>query len=341
MIQLHTPIRPNRVGTNVTSSLDANPYSQSPTITNTSSNRPESTPTPNPAGTNLHVNSGCVLLINGSPRCNSNAGAISDMYGSFYNIASDPSQPYCTANIISGFNNTSQNSLKATATCQLNARWPATYGDVYFGADGCLYDSSSNKIFDQCCGPPDPNNSGLATNPYCAPAPPSPSQVSFNKEGSSICLSIHSDSCKSGAQRFQDNTVYHQYTSSVWPDSTGTDIVNEIFAIIPTGILSEIAKEIEGMFGIYYGCTVIWACDNSDAYHQGMTGAQIKDATDKIKYFYSHDDAKTCGSTYLSNSCHVTINGCDNCRDEGGANTLHNPFIVANGTSPDAGDGCC
>jgi hypothetical protein len=32
------------------------------------------------------------------------------------------------------------------------------------------------------------------------------------------------------------------------------------------------------MFGIYYSCTVIWACDNSDAYHQGMTGAQIKDA---------------------------------------------------------------
>jgi hypothetical protein len=171
-------------------------------------------------------------------------------------IASNPSQPYSTADILSGFNNTDQNSLKATATCQLNARWPANYGDVYFG-NGCLYDSSGNKIFDQCCGPPDPNNSGLTTNPYCAPAPPSPSQVLFNKDGSSICSSIHSDSCKSGAQRFQDNTVYHQYTSSVWPDSGGFDF---------------------GGFGGIDGCTVIWACDNSDAYHQGMTGAQIKDA---------------------------------------------------------------
>jgi Meiotically up-regulated gene family len=193
-------------------------------------------------------------------------------------IASDPSQPYGTANILSGFNNTSQNSLKATATCQLNAQWPATYGDVYFGADGCLYDSSSNKILDQCCGPPDPNNSGLITNPYCAPAPPSPSQVTSNNHGSSICLSINSDSCKSGAQRFQDNTVYHQYTSSVWPNSIGTDITAQIFAIDPFNIVLDLGEVVVEMFGIYYGCTVIWACDNSDAYHQGMTGAQIKDA---------------------------------------------------------------
>jgi hypothetical protein len=48
---------------------------------------------------------------------------------------------------------------------------------------------------------------------------------------------------------------------------------------------------------------------------------QLITRTDRIKYFYSHDDAKTCGSTYLSNSCHVTINGCNNCRDEGGATT--------------------
>ena len=186
-------------------------------------------------------------------------------------IESNPSKLNSTADILSGFNNTDQNSLKAMPTCQLNARWPADYGDIYF-RDGCLYDSSGNKIFDQCCGPPDPNNSGLITNPYCAPAPPSPSQVSFNKEGSSICLSIDGDHCKSGAQRFQDNTVYHQYTSSVWPDSTGSDIVNEIFAL-------NIAIDIvESMFSINYGCTVIWACDNSDAYDQGMTGAQIKDA---------------------------------------------------------------
>jgi len=38
-------------------------------------------------------------------------------------IASDPSQPYNTAVILSRFIYASQNSLKATATCQLNARW--------------------------------------------------------------------------------------------------------------------------------------------------------------------------------------------------------------------------
>ena len=176
-------------------------------------------------------------------------------------IKPDPSKPYSTADILSGFNNTDQNSLKAMPTCQLNARWPANYGDVFFEDDGCLYDSSGNKIFDQCCGPPDPNNSGLTTNPYCAPAPPSPSQVSHNNKGSHLCQDIDIDACKAGAQRFQDNTVYHQYTSSVWPSDSG-------------GI------NVGGFSGTFIasGCTVIWACDNSDAYHQGMTGAQIKEA---------------------------------------------------------------
>src|ERR1700722_3753888 len=110
-------------------------------------------------------------------------------------IKPDPSKPYSTADILSGFNNTDQNSLKAMPTCQLNARWPADYGDIYF-RDGCLYASSGNKIFDQCCGPPDPNNSGLTPNPYCAPAPPSPSPVSHNNEGSYLCPSIDRDPCK-------------------------------------------------------------------------------------------------------------------------------------------------
>lgn len=184
------------------------------------------------------------------------------------NITSDPSQPYSTALILSGFDATNNNSLKATAAFQLNARWPANYGDVHFGADGCLYDSSGNKIFNQCSETSDPNNSGPTTNPYCAPAPPSPGPVSGNNEGSSVCLSISADSCKSAAKRFQDNTVYHQYTSSVWPDSRGADIVSKIFPILP----------FVELFDIHYGCTVIWACNSSDAYNDGITGAQIKDA---------------------------------------------------------------
>jgi hypothetical protein len=133
--------------------------------------------------------------------------------------------------ILSGFNAADNNSLKATATCQLNARWPGNYADVYYGADGCLCDSSSNKIFSQYYGTPDPNSSGPTTNPYCAPAPPSPSQTKGNDDGSSICDFISAGTCKSAAQRFQDNVLYQQYTSPVWLDDSGADIVNDIFPI--------------------------------------------------------------------------------------------------------------
>jgi hypothetical protein len=91
-----------------------------------------------------------------------------------------------------------------------------------------------------------------------------------NNDGSSICDSISAGTCKSACQRFQDNILYQQYTSPVWPDDSGADIVNDIFPIAgPLG---------EELFGINYGCTVIWKCDDSASYNQGMTGTQIKDA---------------------------------------------------------------
>ncbi|KAJ5625068.1 hypothetical protein N7510_001377 [Penicillium lagena] len=124
-----------------------------------------------------------------------------------------------------------------------------------------------NNIFGQCCSEA---TSTQVENPYYAPPPPTPSQTSGNNDGSSICLSINGGTCKAAAQRFQDATIYHQYTSAVWPDSTGADIANSIFPVV--------GPAIEDFFGINYGCTVIWECDNSDAYTQGMTGAQIKDA---------------------------------------------------------------
>jgi hypothetical protein len=124
-----------------------------------------------------------------------------------------------------------------------------------------------SNIFGQCCSQA---SSTQVENPYYVPLPPTPSQVSGNNHGSSICLSIDGGSCRSAAKRFQDDTIYHQYTSAVWPDSTGADIADAIF---PIG-----AGALEDFFGIHYGCTVIWKCDNSDAYAQGMTGAQIKSA---------------------------------------------------------------
>ncbi|KAH7165227.1 meiotically up-regulated gene family-domain-containing protein [Dactylonectria macrodidyma] len=289
--------------------------------------RPLSVPTANPDGTNIHVNSGCIT-INGSPRCASDAGNIAGVYESSYNVASDPDQPYSTALILSGFDSSSDNRLHATATCQLQARWPANYGDVYFGQDGCLYDSGSNKIFDQCCSTPDVNNDGPTTNPYVASAPPDSSQSSGNHDGSSICSSISKDTCLAAASRYIDDVVYHQYTSAVWPDSTGADIANSIFPI--AGPL------IEDFFDIDYGCTVIWTCDDDDAFSQGMTGKQIKDSMLNI---YNLNGAKGCGSTYLDNRCHITVNGCNNCRDAGRDGTIWNPYSVADGTYADANDG--
>jgi hypothetical protein len=171
---------------------------------------------------------------------------------------------------LSGFPSNHTNTIQEKATCELQARWPANYGDVYFGADGCLYDSSSNKIFDQCCGTPDPNNNGLTINPYAAPPPPAPTQTSGNHDGSSICASLVKDDFLYAARRYEDNIIYHQYTSAVWPDSSGADAANDFLPIA--------GPVIEEFFGINYGGTVIWECDNADAYSKGMTGKQIKDA---------------------------------------------------------------
>ncbi|KAJ3500164.1 hypothetical protein NM208_g17211 [Fusarium decemcellulare] len=50
---------------------------------------PLETPTPNPAGTNVHVQKGCIL-INNSPRCASDAGSISSVYESSYTLQHRP-----------------------------------------------------------------------------------------------------------------------------------------------------------------------------------------------------------------------------------------------------------
>ncbi|KAI5460953.1 hypothetical protein BGZ63DRAFT_425415 [Mariannaea sp. PMI_226] len=131
---------------------------------------PQETHTANPGGTNVHVNSGCIM-INGSPRCASDAGSISNVYQSFYNVMSNTDDQYGTTLILSGFDSNDKLDPNVKATCQLQARWPSNYGDVYFGADGCLYDSQSNKIFNQCCSTPDINNSGDVVNPYSDPRP--------------------------------------------------------------------------------------------------------------------------------------------------------------------------
>ncbi|KAF2494892.1 hypothetical protein BU16DRAFT_618860 [Lophium mytilinum] len=126
--------------------------------------RPESTPTPNPAGTNIHVNTGCIN-INGSPRC-----ASGTPYESSYNVASQ-NQPYSTTPIYAGFDATDVFSENVTPGCLLSARWPANYGDVYFGDDNCLHDSSGAVIYNQCCAAGAEAAAASVANPYRSPLP--------------------------------------------------------------------------------------------------------------------------------------------------------------------------
>ncbi|KAH7241302.1 hypothetical protein BKA59DRAFT_512826 [Fusarium tricinctum] len=294
-------------------------FTEAPTSTTSQPAQASSTPsTTNSNGTTIHIEDGCVL-VNGSPRCALGSGNSFTTYESTYSVNLDPNKPNSTALILSGFDGSNDNHLHSTATCQLLALWPSTYGDVTFAKDGCLYDAAGNKIFDQCCGSPDGDNNGPVVNPYVAPAPPDAQQVRGNHDGSAICRSISKATCLAAAARYMDDIVYHKRTSAVWPDGTGEDITNMILPVV--------GPAIEQLFGINYGCTVIWTCEKEEDFESGMTGKAIKFAMLNI---YSLNGAKGCGSTYLDNGCHITVNGCNNCRDVGRQGTLWNPYSVAN-----------
>jgi hypothetical protein len=81
-------------------------------------------------------------------------------------VASDPSNLNSTALILSGYDPSHPYSPQQSPKCELRASWPANHRDIYFGADGCLYDSESQKILNQCCATPDINNTGPIVNPY-------------------------------------------------------------------------------------------------------------------------------------------------------------------------------
>ncbi|KAI9768497.1 MAG: hypothetical protein M1840_004907 [Geoglossum simile] len=118
--------------------------STSPTIISltpspsTETSTPEPTPTPNPAGTNLTPD-----------------------------VASQ-NQPDSTVTIYANFDANDKFGTSATPGCELNARWPSNYGDIYFGEDRCLYDGSGSRIWDQCCTS---SSSTSVQNPYRDPRP--------------------------------------------------------------------------------------------------------------------------------------------------------------------------
>ncbi|KAM0205538.1 hypothetical protein ACHAPQ_010433 [Fusarium lateritium] len=301
---------------------------EAPTSTTSQSAQVTSIPSNTyPKGTTIHIEDGCVL-VNGSPRCALGAGNNFNAYESTYSVNLDLNKPNSTALILSGFDGSNDNHLHSTASCQLLAVWPSTYGDVTFAKDSCLYDADGNKIFDQCCASPDGDNNGPVINPYVAPAPPDAQQIRGNHDGSALCRSISKATCLAAAARYVDDIVYHNKTSAVWPDGTGEDITNMILPVI--------GPAIEDLFGINYGCTVIWTCESSESFSRGMTGEDIKRSMLNI---YNLDGAKGCGSTYFDNGCHITVNACNNCRDVGRQGTIWNAYSVANGTYGDANNG--
>ncbi|KAJ5613080.1 hypothetical protein N7510_006274 [Penicillium lagena] len=99
----------------------------------------------NSGGTNLHVNDGCIN-VNDQNLCHP-----SSTRNSFQIGIADQNTANSTATIYAKFNGDDKTDYNVVPGCKLEAVWPRNYGDIYFGADNCLYDSTGAKIFDQCC----------------------------------------------------------------------------------------------------------------------------------------------------------------------------------------------
>ena len=83
-----------------------------------------------------------------------------------------------TATIYARFNGQDTTDVNVIPGCELNATWPSNYGDIYFGQDNCLYDSSSKSIDGQCCTA---NTTTSVANPYFKQSTP-------NKAGTNIVI---------------------------------------------------------------------------------------------------------------------------------------------------------
>lgn len=88
----------------------------------------------------------------------------------FQDVNADQGE-YSTATILASFDESQWYAPMLPPGCQLNARWPRNYGQVFFGADNCLYDASSNRIDGQCCDTPDSSHNGAQVNPWRDPRP--------------------------------------------------------------------------------------------------------------------------------------------------------------------------
>ncbi|KAJ5513232.1 hypothetical protein N7463_002784 [Penicillium fimorum] len=107
----------------------------------------------NSDGTNVNVNNGCIN-VDGETLCKSKTKST--------NIA-DQATGDSVATIYAQFDGDNKTGYKVVPGCKLQASWPRSYGDVYFGADNCLYDSTGTNINGQCCTE---KTEDLVVNPY-------------------------------------------------------------------------------------------------------------------------------------------------------------------------------
>ena len=114
-----------------------------------------------------------------------------------------------------------------------------------------------------------------------------PTQISSNNLGSNLCKSIGSAPCIYAYHLYNPLYLYTQYTSYV-------HVSDDTFSGKWLG----------------WGCTAMFECDSKEAYAKGMMGQEILNA---FEFLYSRDDVGVCGSLYMDNGCHLTVNACGSC----------------------------
>ena len=140
--------------------------------------------------------------------------------------------------------------------------------------------------------------------------PAAPTEVSGNNKGSGVCHST-GDACNRAWVQFEDDRVYTDYAAY------GADV----YAFLLQGLTFGKGR-----------CIAQFECED---YGLGMSGRQIKDAYvlplpfPSLVFFISinsnhalcfrvenlkeEHDVDKCGTTYLSNTCHITLNYCTDC----------------------------
>lgn len=142
-----------------------------------------------------------------------------------------------------------------------------------------------------------------------------PSQISSNQRSSALCKSIGNSSCINAYSLYNPTYLYTEYTSYV-----------------------QTAGGFDGEW-LGWGCAAMFTCDNATMYAHGMMGQQILNA---FRYLYSSDGVGICGSIYMDNGCHLTVNACDECGSSMRCNALPTmdqppeggvPYYFNNGTT--------